>query len=456
MSQLQLLLQKVLDGVIVMRADGTVADWNRCATKIFGWSREEALGRSMNDLIVPPQHREAHAQGLSRYLATGDAHVIDTRIEITALDRSGREFPVELSITEGELSGERVFIGFLRDISDRKSAERALSESEARLSATYNHALVGIAEVDEGGRFLRTNEQFSAITGYSADELKHRSLFEITHPEDRDDDMHLFGRQWAGELENYVREKRYVRKDGVPVWIELEASIVRDAVGANSFGVRIVREITERREAEDRQRLLIAELNHRVKNTLAIVQALAFQTFSATKSREEEQAAFSARLSALAAAHAMLTQESWQSVQLLEIAKRAVAACGAPSKQLDLEGPDLLIPPQTAVSLAMALHELCTNAIKYGAFSDTKGLVSIRWNVAGGRLRFTWTESGGPPVRAPDRTGFGLRMIERGLARELHGEVKLSFEHEGFVCRINAPIEEPRQGSLALRATANS
>jgi PAS domain S-box-containing protein len=443
-----LLLQKVLDGVIVMRADGTVADWNRCATKIFGWSREEALGRSMNDLIVPPQHREAHAEGLKRYLATGEAHVIDTRIEITALDRSGREFPVELSITEGELSGERVFIGFLRDISDRKSAERALSESEARLSATYNHALVGIAEVDEAGRFLRTNEQFSAITGFTAGELQDKTLFEITHPEDLDEDLDLFRRQWAGEFENYVREKRYVRKDGVPVWIELEASIVRDGAGASSFGVRIVRDITERKDAEERQRLLVGELNHRVKNTLAIVQALAFQTFSATKSREEEQAAFSARLSALAAAHAMLTQESWQSVQLLEIAKRAVEACGAPHEQLDLQGPDLLIPPQTAVSLAMALHELCTNALKYGAFSVPAGRVTVRWQVEDGRLSFSWKETGGPRVEAPQRPGFGLRMIERGLARELHGHVELSFEPSGFVCLIDAPVGS---GQMPLR-----
>jgi two-component sensor histidine kinase len=226
--------------------------------------------------------------------------------------------------------------------------------------------------------------------------------------------------------------------------------MVRDPDGAASFGVRIVREITERKEAEERQRLLVAELNHRVKNTLAIVQALAFQTFSATKSREEEQAAFSTRLSALASAHAMLTQQAWQSLQLHQIAEGAVEACGAPGKQLKIEGPDLLIPPQTAVSLAMALHELCTNAIKYGAFADPNGIVSIRWNVAGGRLRFSWTESGGPPVRPPDRTGFGLRMIQRGLARELHGEVKLSFEQEGFICRIDAPMKE--QGNATLHA----
>jgi PAS domain S-box-containing protein len=410
----------------------------------------------MNELIVPPQHREAHALGLERYLNGGEPRVLDTRIEITALDRSGREFPVELSITEGELSGERVFIGFLRDISDRKAAERALSESEARLSATYNHALVGIAEVDESGRFLRTNEQFSTITGFSSTELKQLSLFEITHPEDRTNDLALFRQQWSGEINSYVLEKRYVRKNGEPVWIELEASIVRDPGGAAPFGVRIVREITERKEAEERQRLLVAELNHRVKNTLAIVQALAFQTFSATKSREEEQTAFSTRLSALASAHAMLTQQSWQSLQLHQIAEGAVEACGAPREQLKIEGPELLVPPQTAVSLAMALHELCTNAIKYGAFSNSNGIVSIRWNVDGGRLRFSWTESGGPPVRAPDRTGFGLRMIQRGLARELHGEVKLSFEQEGFICRIDAPIEGTRQGNLARLKAANS
>jgi PAS domain S-box-containing protein len=227
MDPLQLLLQKVLDAVVVMRTDGIIADWNGCAEVTFGWTRAEALDRPMGDLIIPPQHRAAHTAGIQRYLETGIGPVMDQRIEITALDRSGKEFPIELSITEAQYSGETVFIGFLRDISDRRAAEIALRDSEARLAATYNHALVGIGEVDREGRFSNANEQFSVITGYSLDELRSRTLFDITHPDDVEDDRRLFDDQWAGRLDSYRREKRYVRRDGSIVWIELAASIVR-------------------------------------------------------------------------------------------------------------------------------------------------------------------------------------------------------------------------------------
>ena len=249
-SSLELLLRKVLDAVVVMRRDGTVAEWNGCAEQIFGWSANEALDRPLSDLIIPPQHREAHALGLQRYLATGSGPVIDRRIEITALARDGRELPVELTITETDYRDEQVFLGFLRDISSREAAERALVESEARLAATYNHALVGIGEVGELGYFLRNNEEFCRLTGYSGEELRNRTIFDITHPEDIEAECPLLERQWSGDLESYSLEKRYVRKNGEVVWINLVSSIVRGESGLPPYLIRIVRDITERKHAK--------------------------------------------------------------------------------------------------------------------------------------------------------------------------------------------------------------
>lgn len=439
MTQLQLVLQKVLDAVVVMRCDGTLADWNGCAEHTFGWTREEALDRSMNELIVPPQHREAHARGLERYLATGDARVVDRRIEITALDKGGREFPVELTITEAEYLGERVFIGFLRDISKRKSAENALRESEARLAATYNHAFVGIAETDRDGRFLRANEQFHRLTGHAPEELLRETIFSITHPDDVDVDRESFARQWAGELDSYSVEKRYVRKDGTTVWVEVDGSIVRGEAGLPSYAVRIVRDITDRKAAERHQTLLLSELQHRVKNSLTVVQSLAMQTFREDGDPAEQRRSFEARLAALAKAHDLLVKQNWSATPIRRVVEGALMPFDLENR-FELGGDELLLPPHIAVTFSLAIHELATNASKYGALSAEGGRVRLTWSIDGEELEVRWQESGGPQVSPPERTGFGTRLLEQGLARELRGSVRADYRPEGLVCTILAPV----------------
>jgi two-component sensor histidine kinase/PAS domain-containing protein len=204
-------------------------------------------------------------------------------------------------------------------------------------------------------------------------------------------------------------------------------------------------EIEQRKTAEAQQTLLINELNHRVKNTLAIVQGLAQQTFRTELPTAEARRTFEARLSALAAAHNLLTRKSWETAVLGEIIGESVeATAGTLAERVDCDGPDVVLPPQTAVSVAMAVHELSTNAIKYGALSNGTGRLMVSWTVDhgadGARLALQWVESGGPPVTPPSRRGFGSRMIERGLASELHGTAVMEFAPEGLRCTINAPL----------------
>lgn len=450
MQQLQVLLQKVLDAVVVMRCDGTVADWNGCAEVTFGWTREEAIGRSMSELIVPPQHRDSHANAIKRYLATGEAHVLDRRIEISGIDRSGREFPVELTITEADYGGERVFIGFLRDISDRKRAELALRDSEARLEATYNHAFVGIAEVDREGRFLRANEQYLRITGYGAAELPEHTIFSITDPEDMGPDRENFERQWSGEIDRYTVEKRYVRKDGQLVWVEVAASIVRGGNGLRSYAVRIVRDITQRKADEQHQRLLLTELNHRVKNTLTVVQSLALQTFGGAASQPEELRTFEGRLAALSTAHDLLVKQHWTPTPLRSVIERSLCAFDMPNR-FEASGDEVLLDPQAAVTFSLALHELATNATKHGALSTPEGRVRIAWSCGDDGLRFHWHERGGPQVTEPARNGFGTRLLRHGLARELGGDVRLDYEPQGLKCTIVAPDPQAHCGGTRTR-----
>ena len=195
--------------------------------------------------------------------------------------------------------------------------------------------------------------------------------------------------------------------------------------------------------AADHQRLLIDELNHRVKNTLATVQSIAMQTLRSADSTEDANDALENRLLALSRAHDVLTRQNWDGADLSEVVTQAVA----PFRDRDghrfrCAGPEVRLNPRMSLAAAMALQELATNAVKYGALSNATGFVTIAWSLAQGaqRLSFTWREEGGPPVAAPSRRGFGSRLIERSLARELDGTVDIAFEPTGVVCRIVAPL----------------
>ncbi len=202
---------------------------------------------------------------------------------------------------------------------------------------------------------------------------------------------------------------------------------------------------TESQKAEEHQRLLLNELNHRVRNTLAIVQAIAQQSFKDEHASAEARSSFDGRLSALSAAHNLLTRSNWEAASMRQLIEDAVAPYRGEDR-FDIAGADLKLAPKTAVSLALALHELATNAVKYGALSVPAGRVLIRWSVepdpAGDRLAFSWREQGGPPVVVPERRGFGSRMIERGLAAEFGGKVVIAFDPDGVCCTIDAPLPE--------------
>jgi two-component sensor histidine kinase len=194
-----------------------------------------------------------------------------------------------------------------------------------------------------------------------------------------------------------------------------------------------------RRDAE--QRLLINELNHRVKNTLATVQSMAAQTFRRVPD-PEARANFEARLLALAKTHDILTRESWESASILDIVSASIEPYVGDSAtaHFRVHGPAMRLPPNIVLPLSMALHELCTNAVKYGALSARSGYVEITWETDASTVQLKWVEAGGPPVRDPTRKGFGLRLLERTLAQQLGGVVNLRFALKGLRCEIEIPL----------------
>ncbi|MEE1613105.1 HWE histidine kinase domain-containing protein [Microvirga sp. CF3016] len=202
-------------------------------------------------------------------------------------------------------------------------------------------------------------------------------------------------------------------------------------------------DVTDHKRALDHQGLLINELNHRVKNTLATVQSIAFQSLKNAQTMEHAHERLESRLMALARVHDVLTRESWDSAELRTIVHQAIS----PFESVDLQrfvlsGPAIKLPPRQVLPLSMAVHELLTNALKYGALSVPSGWIAISWDLGpdGGDVRFRWEENGGPTVQPPSVRGFGTRLIERGLAQELGGTVTIEFDPSGVICAITFPL----------------
>lgn len=310
---LQSVLDTALDAVIVMGVDGDIIGWNRHAADCFGWTWEEARGQRLSELIIPPKLREAHERGLARYLDTGEGPVLDRRIEVSALHRDGREFPVELSITASEQFGGRLFVGFVRDISDRQ----ALAERQLRL---------------------------------------------------------------------------------------------------------------------------LQESDHRVKNMLTVVAAIARQTAQASPDLASFETSFAGRLETLARAHQLLVGAAASQVSLAVLAEQVLGA-DARTGRARYSGPEILLAGDQVLGLSMILHELYTNSVKYGALCGEEGDVALEWQVQGGDIELRWSEIGTPCEPETPGSGFGQRMIDMSAKSDLGGTIERQWRPEGLLATIRFPLE---------------
>jgi PAS domain S-box-containing protein len=427
-------------GLHLVGSDGTILKANPADYAPLGYSAEEYVGRNIADfhadaaVIDDILARLTRGERLERYPA-----------RLKAKDGSIRDVEISSSVRfeRGEFVNTRCFTV---DVTNQKRVEAALREAEEKLAATFESAVAGIAEVDADGRFLRINEAFCRLCGYEREEMARHSFFDMTHPADVAPERERWRALVAGEVERFTIEKRYVRQDGRVVWIEVMNSAVRGADGRFAYGVKMLLDITERREADARQKLLLDELNHRVKNTLATVQSLAAQTARGCPTVEEFRARFEPRLLALSAAHDRLTRNQWEGASLRAIAEEELAAHAGPGRTVGAEGPDVHLPPRASLSLSLALHELATNAAKHGALSVPGGRVDLSWETEGSPfptdIALAWRERNGPPARQPEREGFGSRLL-RVTARELGGAMNADYAPEGLTWRLSFPLAGP-------------
>lgn len=329
---------------------------------------------------------------------------------------------------------------------ERSRAEAAVHEAARELRLLTDALPVLISYVDSGERYRFNNRAYEEWFGRPRDVLHGKHLTDVIGAAAYADLKPIIDRALAGEALSL--EKTIPFRDGGTRHVHIDYVPRLDLSGVVLGYYALVQDIGERKRAEEHRQLLVNELNHRVRNTLAVVQSLAAQTFKTGTDMAVARKDFEGRLAALAAAHNLLTSENWDGASLGSVVRESVRV-GADHARFTIAGPDIRLSPQTAVSLALAVHELCTNAVKYGALSVPAGHVSIVWHVYLGedgqtRLDFAWKETGGPAVVAPARRGFGSRLLENGLAAELRGTVTMIFDADGVACHIDAPLPAPR------------
>ncbi len=321
----------------------------------------------------------------------------------------------------------------LENITERKRTEQALARLAAIVYAA-NDAMFSIAPT---GRIQNWNPAATLLFQYSEAEAADRS-FSMLFPEGSDDDYQRLMTAWeAGESLRLDTEMR--RKDESVFPVSISIAPIKD--GGRTIAISTtIEDITERRSWEKRQLLMNRELSHRVKNTLAVIQAMARHTLRSASNPAAFTAAFEGRLRALSISHNLLTSSHWEGAEIVELAREQLAPHAGGAGRLRLEGPSLLIPPGMATTLGLVLHELGTNAAKYGALSVSGGKVMVNWRVEPGtpqrNLIIEWTERGGPAVSAPERKGFGSILIENS------GKVQQQFEPDGMRCTIEMPLME--------------
>jgi PAS domain S-box-containing protein len=330
---------------------------------------------------------------------------------------------------------------------ERVRAEQSLRESEDhyRHTVELNPQVTWTALPD--GQLNRVSQRWQDWTGTTG---LGTTWAEGLHPADRNATFAAWGHS-VGTGEPYDIEHRVKMLDGSFRWARSRAFPRAGKDGTIQLWYGSTEDIHERRQAEEHQRLLINELNHRVKNTLASVQAIAFQTLKGDIPLVEARHRFEARLMALSRAHNLLTEQNWERACLSRVVRDATEHLSGDRERFVIDDGGLVwLAPRAALALALALHELGTNAAKHGALADERGTVAISWHTDGDLLHLVWKERDGPPVVVPERRGFGSRLIEQGLESDLGGTARLAFEEGGLRCTIAASLEavQPREAEL--------
>jgi PAS domain S-box-containing protein len=441
----RLILESAVDyGIITMDLNGLVTSWNEGAARLMGWSEEEMCGQLCDNFFSPEDRADqipAKEMGAALRQGRGTDERWHLRKDGTRFWASGEMMPLT--------DDDDTPIGFLKILRDRTAqhhAQKALEASEARTRLALEAGGLGTWESTPSLRSMRWDARTRELLGHDPDEpldYEHSFLARV-HPEDRDRIAQINAAALApGGSGTMDMEYRTISQvDGRERWVHARGALADGIDGEPRF-VGTVRDITPEKEAERHRMLLTGELQHRIKNTLAVVQAIVSQSLRGASTPEEARDAIGDRLATLSHAHDLLTQTSWTAAPIHAVIQAVMQQQGGRTGRILIQGPDLLLAAKSALALSMSLHELSTNAAKYGALSNDVGHVELTWKIehADGEdmLALEWQELGGPPVNLPEKQGFGTRLM-KGLSRDLGGQGVLDYDPAGVRWHLRAKL----------------
>ncbi len=441
------LVQNSPFGIYAVDADFRIAQVSTGAQRVFENVRP-LIGHDFAQAlrIIWPEHAASEFIKYFRHtLETGEAYhaptAIETRHDIE--EREAYDWKIERMMLP---DGRPGVVCHFYDLSERLRYETALRDSEQRFRGTFDNASVGIAHVSTEGRWLEINDRLCQLVGYTRAELLELSLDSIRKTDLSATDQEQLQEVLQGRSDTHQFEQLYVRKDGSDVWVAVSVGVQRDDENHPLYLIYVVRDISERKTAQEHQRFLMHELSHRSKNQLAVVQAIANQTARTADSTEEFRSVFSQRLSSLTLSINLLIDGKWSGVSLRDLIDRQLEAFnGDDDSRLYCDGPDVTLSGAAAEAIGLAFHELSTNCLKYGAWSVPAGKVELTWHIPPAHeddqhMVLKWVECGGPPVRKPTRRGFGQTVIEQMIVQKLDATVELMYPVEGASWTLSLPL----------------
>jgi PAS domain S-box-containing protein len=415
---------------------GETTSWNIGAERLFGFSEGEMLGRSA-DIIFTPEDRAEGAAEKERLTARSDGSANDERWhqrkDGSRFWASGLMMPLK-----GKVGG---FVKITRDHTEKHVAEERLAESEQRFRrlATSIPQLVFLTRPD--GTRTWPSPQWIEFTGLGFERSLGLNWLDAIHPDDRDETQKGWDEAQA-KGEYYVEHRVRRHPDGHYLWHQTRAKPLEGETALTSDWVGTMTDIDNLRGLQGRQQVLMAELQHRTRNLLSVVQAIANQTLRSSHSLDSFRSQFSSRLRAISRVQSLLAHVEERAIDLRDLVTAELAAhndADLNSKKIEVNGPAVALPANAAQAIGLALHELATNAVKYGALAQPSGKLEVRWEVKDRQfapeVALQWVESG-VSVEAPVRKGYGRELIERALPYQLNAKTKLNFAPGGIQCEI--------------------
>jgi PAS domain S-box-containing protein len=416
------------DAIVAKNTDGIVISWNPAAERLFGWSADEMVGGSIRRLL-PADRQEEEDQILARIRSGERVKPFYTK----RLHKDGHLLDVEVSVSPVRDSGGRI-IGaskLARDVGEYLRVQQAVRESEERFRTLAENISQFAWMAEPDGHIFWFNKRWYEFTGFSDDDSMDGQGRQVVHPDHRESVVDTYNRAIAAG-EDYEDTFPMRAKDGEYYWFLSRAKPIRNEGGeiVRWFGTNT--DITEQREQAEQIRLLLMEVNHRSKNMLTTIQALARRS---APGEEGFLARFEDRVQSLAINQDILVGREWREVPIDELVRLQLAFIHDAPGEFVVGGPPISLAPRAAEVIGMALHELATNSLKYGALSTEDGSVDIGWSHRpdGTGLMLWWRENGGPPVVRPAHNGFGTTLIRDVPQHNLGAEVSLHY-HPGGVC----------------------